>query len=142
VDERISKLLGPIAEPSGASDEALGRLLQYVGVPLPADYLEFLRWSNGAEGFLGSDDEEGPYLALCRAEEIPELTESGKAMHPGCLHIGSSGDSTFCLLIDVSGSTPETAQFLQFDPYGDGDGIECRTGSFGELLEHLADWAP
>jgi hypothetical protein len=142
MDKRVSKLLGPIAEPSGASEAALARLAQYAGVSLPADYLAFLRWSNGAEGLLAFSDEPGPYLALCSTEEIPELTDLGQAMHPGCLRIGGSGDSTFYLLLDVRGGSPETVKFLQFDPYGDGDGIEYQTDSFGELLEHLVEWAP
>lgn len=58
MDERIVELLEPMQKHMGASEQALQRLAQYAGGDLPADYLEFLRWSNGAEGAMR------PYLAL------------------------------------------------------------------------------
>src|SRR6266567_3015462 len=145
MDKRIVELLEPIADRPGASEEALEHLRQYVGAELPAEYLDFLRWRNGAEGLVVADGyigarvgEEHSWLALYRAEEIPELTDLGSKMHPGYLAIGGSGDSTFYVLLDTSSRSPETMEFVQFDPYGEGDGIEYRTTSFYELLDHLS----
>jgi hypothetical protein len=145
MDKQIVELLEPIADRPGASEEALEHLRQYVGADLPTEYLGFLRWSNGAEGFMRSTGwlgkklgGEGHYLALYRAEKIPELTDLGSDMPPGYLAIGNSGDSTFYVLLDTRSRNPETMEFVQFDPYGEGAGVEYRTTSFYELLDHLS----
>ena len=150
VDERVAQLLQPIADRPGASEAAIARLRQYVGADLPSDYVDFLRWRNGAAGLVVAEGvigavvgEEHSWLVLYPAEEIPELTDFGAPMHPGYLCIGSSGDSTFYVLLDIRSRNPQTMEFAQFDPYGfgpsgDEDGIEYRTTSFYELLKHLS----
>src|SRR5262249_9659907 len=52
----------------GASMEALQALTMAVGSALPAEYLDWMKSSNGGEGFLGSVS----YLMLWPVEEILE----------------------------------------------------------------------
>ncbi len=145
MDERIAKLLASVGEGPGASEAAIARLWQYVGADLPPDYLDFLYWRNGWSGFLATGgvigeklDGKGLYITLYSAEEIPELSDLGAAMHPDFLDIGDSGDSTFSILLDTTSRDPETMEFAQFDPSGYDEGIEYRTASFSDLLEHRA----
>lgn len=53
-------------EPAG--DAAIKQLEAALGGTIPADYLEFLQWSNGGEGKVGR-----AYVSLWRAEEIVRL---------------------------------------------------------------------
>src|SRR5262245_38373078 len=86
MDERIVKLLEPMKKRPGVSAEALERLCRSVGAELPADYREFLRWSNGAEGplrpylpLVAERLTDAPHHVLYSAEEVLELTVSPKS---------------------------------------------------------------
>lgn len=72
----------------GASDDALNTVMRALKVELPHDYREFLRASNGGEGFLGQN-----YVALWRAEELKPLNDSYDVAQfaPGLLLFGSDG---------------------------------------------------
>jgi hypothetical protein len=75
-----------------ASDESLEALADYVGQPLPAQYLELLKASNG----LGSGD----FVRLYAAEEVPESNDTYEAKEyaPGYLAIGDDGGGKAIML--------------------------------------------
>ncbi|QEX18343.1 hypothetical protein FRZ44_36480 [Hypericibacter terrae] len=58
------------------------------GLALPQDYVDFLRYENGGEGFIGS-----AYLILWRVEELLELNRAYQVTDyaPGLLLFGSDG---------------------------------------------------
>jgi SMI1 / KNR4 family (SUKH-1) len=70
---------------SAAVLEAAQRALQHT---LPSDYANFLRASNGGEGFVGDN-----YLALWKAEELKQLNDEYQVPEyaPGLLLFGSDG---------------------------------------------------
>jgi hypothetical protein len=57
----------PLALNPGASEEAIRVVADWIGSQLPFDYKQFLRNSNGGEGFVGQN-----YLQLWQAEELRE----------------------------------------------------------------------
>jgi hypothetical protein len=69
-----------------ATHDALQRLRVFA--PLPEDYLDFLRKSNGAEGFIGDH-----YLILHAAEEIEPINLAAEIADsaPGLVIFGSNG---------------------------------------------------
>jgi len=72
-----------------ASAISIERCKAEVGLPLPDDYVRFLRKMNGGKGFLG----ENAYLVLWRAEELAEMNAGYKvpeAPRELCL-FGSNG---------------------------------------------------
>jgi hypothetical protein len=72
----------------GAPDAALSAAVRDLKVELPHDYREFLRASNGGEGFVGQN-----YIALWRAEELKTLNDGYDVgqFAPGLLLFGSDG---------------------------------------------------
>jgi len=75
--------LDPPADPS-----VVQGLSSNLEVPLPRDYLDFLRQHNGGEGFIGDR-----YIVLWKAEELADFNreyEVGKYA-PGILLFGSNG---------------------------------------------------
>lgn len=66
--DELKRLIATLDTRPGASEEALVTMTEDLGTALPADYLDLLRFSNGAEGSVGSAD--GSYLILWPAEEI------------------------------------------------------------------------
>ena len=90
--EDLIKILGGLSRRGGASSSAFYSLRLWSGVQLPQSYIDFLRLTNGAEGFAS----ESVYLNLYPAEQIAELNE-GYAISefaPGLLLIGSDGGGT------------------------------------------------
>ncbi|GAB4191303.1 MAG: hypothetical protein Fur006_34300 [Coleofasciculaceae cyanobacterium] len=73
----------------GASENALNQFMMSSGIKLPEQYLEFMRISNGTEGFIG----ENSYLILWPIEQIGELNEAYAVAEfaPGLLVFGSNG---------------------------------------------------
>ena len=85
------------------SPEAERLLRIWVGRPLPAAYVMFLRETNGAE--LGKHDQEGDCLRLWSAEEIPEDNQGYQIQKylPGTFAIGSDGGPD-AILLDMTAS--------------------------------------
>lgn len=73
----------------GASDNAIAQCQAVAGVELPPEYVQFVKRSNGAEGFVG----ESSYLMLWPVEELLEMNEAYeiKEYAPGLLLFGSDG---------------------------------------------------
>lgn len=72
----------------GANEQALSELQAAVQVELPADYLAFLRWTNGADGDIGKN-----YVQVWPAEEITSDPYPFEEFVPGLLFIASDGGS-------------------------------------------------
>jgi hypothetical protein len=150
MDERIASLLEPLERLPGASEEVLERLRQTAGGDLPADYVEFLRWSNGAVGtvrpalsVIAEQGVAGSDLRLFSAELVLELTGIFGQLWPGYLVLGGQATAnprvlvdTFLLLLDTRAPQGGVAPFAVADVYPEEgtDGIEFRTHTFYELL--------
>ena len=68
MDPKVQNLLAGCTLKSGASPETLAELTVAMPVELPIDYLSFLSWSDGLDGFVGEN-----YLILYSAEEVRTL---------------------------------------------------------------------
>lgn len=75
-----------------ASEALIANLERTISVTLPAAYRDFLKRSNGFEGFLANDR----YLVLWSVEQIVELNEAYSVAEfaAGLLLIGSDGGDT------------------------------------------------
>jgi hypothetical protein len=131
MEERIVKLLEPMKKRPGVSEESPHRLCRAVGAELPAEYLEFLRWSDGAKGpmrpylpLIAERLTDAPHHVLFSAEEVLELTVSPKsyaqkwrALYPGYLVI--SFGAGYLGLLDLVGRKPETMTYAVADEFLD-----------------------
>lgn len=88
MNDAIRALLTDFTLVEGASPEALAALRNLPDVALPAEYLDFLRESNGGEGFVGES-----YLVLWRAEELEPFNREYQVAEraPGIFLFGSDG---------------------------------------------------
>jgi hypothetical protein len=121
----------------GANDGSIGGLVEWAGSPLPSDYVELLRYSDGAEGPIG----ESAWLILNKSDEIPELTDLAQLTVFGTnlVAIGTNGSSKY-YAIRLPSNADEAPEFVQIDPYLDVDeAIEYRTSSLLGLLQHIAE---
>ena len=75
--------LDPPARPS-----AVENMSSELGVPLPGEYLDFLRQHNGGEGFVGEN-----YVVFWKAEELAQFNREYevKQYAPGIILFGSDG---------------------------------------------------
>ena len=71
MQEQIQELIEGLKTTAGATETSLADLQSALGYSLPEQYLEFLRFSNGAEGSMG----EGSYLVIWPVEELVSLNE-------------------------------------------------------------------
>jgi len=71
IDESIKLLVAEMSLRESASDEAVTKLSEDLKVKLPKQYVEFLKYSNGAEGKIG----ESGYLLIWSVEEVKELND-------------------------------------------------------------------
>src|SRR5437773_9242908 len=93
LDSKLQRRLCKIHHRSeGASQEQLMRLQTNLGVTLPTDLLDVLRFSNGLEGGL----EPKGWLALWSTEHMPvhNLGYEPQVTAPGLVLIGSDGCGT------------------------------------------------
>ncbi len=72
----------------GATEAAILSSEQRLGVEFPVDYVEFLKLTNGGEGFVGEE-----YVILWAVEELAEMQQSYQVVSfaPGLLIFGSNG---------------------------------------------------
>ena len=68
MNDELKSIVASLKTNPGASEPTIAAMLKELGVCLPEEYLDLLRFSNGAEGNLVSDD--GPYIKFWPAEEI------------------------------------------------------------------------
>ena len=70
----------------GANEKALDELQRAVRIELPADYVAFLRWGNGAHGDIGKN-----YVEIWSAEEITDDPYPFEEFVPELLFIAGDG---------------------------------------------------
>lgn len=68
MNEAVVRLLAKCDKNPPASRLQIDNLMRAIGLELPADYTEFLMYSDGAEGFIGENDMN--YLSLWSAEDV------------------------------------------------------------------------
>ena len=95
-----------------AADEVIRELVRQAGVPLPPEYLAFLRDSNGGEGELGV---QPGWFVMWRAEEVVKLNHGYEVAEnvPGFFGFGSSGGGEL-LAFDTRGGQPYPVAAVPF----------------------------
>jgi len=117
----------------GATAAAIVASARQVGVKLPAEYEEFLKLTNGGEGFIGKQ-----YAILWSVEELASMNQSYEVQKyvPGLLIFGSSGGG------EAYGFDTRTPQLpiVQVPFVGmDWDNAEPMGDSFSAFLERLQE---
>ena len=132
MDDRIRSLVERMDLNPPATEELLAAIQSKAGVALPADYLDFMREANGAEGFVGES-----YLQLWPVEDIAPSNERLKVARraPGLLLFASDGGDT-AFAFDTR-SHPATYVDVPFIPI-DLEEITPRGHTFIEFLEILS----
>jgi hypothetical protein len=84
----IQSLLVEFNRNLGVSAAAISACETDLGLKLPNEYVEFLKLSDGGEGFIGEN-----YIILWSCDELPQLNRSYKVEQflPGFLIFGSDG---------------------------------------------------
>jgi hypothetical protein len=84
----IKGILTNLNHRPGATDAAIAAGEAQLGVRFPGDYVEFLKSTNGGEGFVGKE-----YVVLWGIEELASMNQSYEVQEyvPGLLIFGSSG---------------------------------------------------
>ncbi len=120
----------------GAADDALREFQAQIPGPLPPDYLEFMRWSNGAEGFVGPS-----YLVLLPVEDV--LPRNKRLLvdefAPGLVIFASDGGGT-AYAFDALGANMPIVE-VDFIPL-ERRGAMIRATSFVGFLEFLSGQRP
>lgn len=85
-------ILQQVASNNPAPETSIASLEMTIGISLPIEYRDFLKITNGFEGFLANNR----YLILWPIEQIAELNEAYNVAEfaPGLLLIGSDGGDT------------------------------------------------
>jgi hypothetical protein len=85
----VCRYLERVKQSSGASDALIAEAEDQLALKLPVEYLEFLKVTNGGEGFVG----ENEYAIFWGVEELASLNRSYEVQDyaPGFLIFGSNG---------------------------------------------------
>jgi hypothetical protein len=91
-DRSLDDLLREFERAPPAGEDAIEEAQDALVFRFPEEYAEFLRMSNGGEGFVGPER----YLMLWPVEELPESNQDYEVdvMAPGLVLFGSSGGGT------------------------------------------------
>lgn len=89
MDQRILGIVGNLELNPGATGDLVQQVQLRLGIMLPQEYVDFMMYSNGAEGPIG----KYAYLALWTLEELVELNKAYQVdeFAPGLLLFGSDG---------------------------------------------------
>ena len=84
----IARLFERFNRRPGASEIAIAEAEEQFGLKLPAEYVQFLKLTDGGEGFIG-----GQYAILLAVEELHSTNQDCEFMKymPGFLGFGSNG---------------------------------------------------
>ena len=105
-----------------ATEEAVQALMANCDFALPVEYLFFLRFSNGGEGFLCI---EPWYFRLCPAEEVVAYNQGYHVEEflPGWFAIGSNGGGEMLAIRKRDGS-PCPVYMVPFIPMAEPDAVQ------------------
>jgi hypothetical protein len=132
MNERINNLTRGLTKKQGTTRAEIEKVMSFLGVTFPEDYIEFMIESNGAEGFL----QNGRYLMIDPIEHIIPgnqpygLGSSG----PGLIIFGSDGG---CILyaFDIRQTPPMIVEVdatcMELGPL-----IQCGR-NFEEFIEYI-----
>ncbi|MEO7715770.1 MAG: SMI1/KNR4 family protein [Capsulimonas sp.] len=132
----LPNILSQLDLRSGATEEEIQKLAQYVltltDQPLPDDYLDFLRTSNGAIG-------HGPdlFVNLRGAQDVSEATIGYGAAEffPGLIIIGTDGCGNL-IAVDLTPASSEGYKYILFDSLDlDREYVICADDTVVGLLE-------
>lgn len=92
MEEAIKKLVRRLHLNPGAREDVINSLVRSLHISLPKQYVDFMRFSNGAEGEIGASN----YLVIWPAEEVVELNEGYAVSEfaPGLVLFGGDGGDT------------------------------------------------
>lgn len=130
----FSKLTATLDHNPGADRATVAAVGADLDVILPPDYVDFLAYSNGAEGPMGT----WAYIKLWAAEDLVRDNEGYdvRKLAPGLLLFGSDGADT-AFGFDFRSQPPEvvTLPFIGLKV----DEIEVRDSTFTAFLERLGE---
>jgi hypothetical protein len=86
-DEPLGGLAAAARKGPGLTPEEVARVERALGFTLPPDYVQFLVWGDGWEGWIG-----GSYLQLLSRDELPFANDDHfRDAFPGLVDIGGDG---------------------------------------------------
>ncbi len=86
--KEIKQILKALKQRPSATNYQIANSENQLGVKLPAEYVQFLKLTNGGEGFIGS-----AYVQLWGVDELVSMNEAYEVQTcvPGALLFGSDG---------------------------------------------------
>lgn len=137
MDAKIAELTRTLRTRPGTPAHLIEEVERALGVRFPKDYADFLATSDGAEGFIGEQD--NAYLSLWPVERLAEMNAAYKTNEysPGLLLFGSDGGGEG-YAFDLRSSEPSVVQ-MPFDSIDPRDARACGR-TFTEFLELLSKW--
>ncbi len=135
MDSRIENFLAQAEEKNpGVADDALADLALATGLSFPEDYLDVMRVSNGAVGFVG----DGGYLRLFRIEDLVQYNVDYRVEEwaPGLFLFGTDGGGEAFAFDTRQPEMPIV--IVPFIGMSLDDALPCGS-SFKDFFERLAD---
>jgi hypothetical protein len=133
VKNRMERLCQSLSCTAGATPEAILNLVSSLGFQPPEEYLEFLRYTNGAEGPIGDER----YLVIWPVEEVAPLNEGYAVSEfaPGLFLFGGDGaDTGYGFDTRVSGVPVVETPLIGMSR----DELQPRARTFFEFLDALS----
>lgn len=131
LDERIKKLISGLELTPPATIQQLKEVESKLGVVFPTQYVEFMLWSNGAEGKVGNS-----YLVIWPLDQLIPLNEdyAVEEFTPGLIYFGSDGGG-MAYAFDKRVENVPVVEF-PFESIHINDAKHCGN-NFNEFLEYL-----
>ncbi len=137
MDESVAPLISGFGDKEPASEEAIRLFAEQSGLFLPRQYIQFLKKSNGGEGFVG---QKSAYLILWGVDELLEMNKAYRVEEcaPNVLLFGSSGAGEAYGFDVYMQMEVVKVPFVGMSP----DRTESVAPTFNEFLEFLAKSEP
>jgi len=135
MNEALRVLTRRLERGAPPSEQALGALLSAIDFALPSDYLEFIRESDGAEGWVGE-----AYLAIWPLHEVVETHRDRSLPVYGPRVVYFAGNGGLELYAFDASAEMTTIVEVPRDSIDQEDARPCGT-SFEELLRFIRDRA-
>jgi hypothetical protein len=90
VNDELERLLANVSRREPASADALARLPAELGIPLPDDYVAFMKSSNGGEGEVGS-----AWIEIWPVERVGDDPEASPPYEEVALFAGDGGNTIY-----------------------------------------------